>query len=145
MPGATERAASTALTTAASPFWSLSSTITDLAPATFARVRSLGLVGSPRRRTTRSEERSPAREAISSCISSRSRSAKITTSWPRAFCAATASSLSTGNTRGDQPSTSTWPASTTGLLPLRSAATRPWMRLVMKPITVPVTAIVIAQ
>ena len=137
--------ARTVETTVASPESSASRMMTDFAAPRFARVRSLGFVGSPFRVTILSFPRSPARERISSSMAIRSTFAKMTTDARRMLVFATASSLRIGKMRFDQPRMSVWFVLMTALLPAFRFSTTPRMAVAAKPMMIASTAVLATQ
>ena len=136
---------STVETITASPLSSSSRMMIDLAPATFARARSAGLLTSPVLVMTLSLPKFSARVAISESIFSRATAEKMTTFGLRWFSPAIASSLRIGKTRFDQPRIRVWFDSMTALLPAFSRATARVIAAEMKPITAPLMATPIPQ
>ncbi len=124
------------MTTPASPS-SSPTMMTDRAPAIAARSRSSGSEGFPLRHTTRVVRRSGTAALIASSITLLSARARMTIEARFSLSLATASSLTMGATRGDQPRIIVWPDSSTRLRPSRSSSTFWSTPLARRPISEP--------
>jgi hypothetical protein len=107
----------------------------DLAPATLTSARSAGLAGSPVRQTMRVEPVSAMRARTASSMSVFDSSDSTTMAASFWLALASISSERIENSRDDQPRTSTWPVSSTGLRPLPRLAMRWSMLDAMRPMS----------